>query len=78
MKLVNSRGRIILEVYAATAAGIDDRGFYGVLYSYRGPGIGGRVDIVGLQRKIECCKLDEPSGRIVGLLPAPRILQAAP
>ena len=72
MKLINSRGRVILEVTDATAAGVDSRGFYGVLYSYTGPGIGGCVDIVGLQRKIECCKLDEPSGRVVGTLPQVR------
>lgn len=74
MKLINSRGRIILEVTDATAQGVDARGLYGVMYSYTGPGIGGYTDIVGLQRKIECCKLDEPSGRVVGLLPQARIL----
>jgi hypothetical protein len=73
MKLVNSRGRVILEVTGATAAGIDSRGLYGVLYSYTGPGIGGLQDLAGLQRKIEVCKMDEPSGRIVGTLPQPTI-----
>jgi hypothetical protein len=73
MKLINSRGRTILEVYDATAQGVAGSGLFGILYSYRGPGIGGNVDIIGLQRKIECCRMDEPSGRIVGELPQPRI-----
>ena len=71
MRLINSRGRVILEVTSASAEGIDERGFYGVLYSYTSPGIGGRVDLVGLQRKIECYKSDEPSGHLVGKLPEP-------
>lgn len=75
MKLINSRGRIILEVTGATAQGVDANGLYGVLYSYTGPGIGGCVDIVGLHRKIEICKLDEPSGRIIGELPEPVLPQ---
>lgn len=75
MQLINNRGRVILEVTDATAQGVDERGLYGVLYSYTGPGIGGRVDILGLHRKIQCCKLDEPSGKIVGTLPQPRILR---
>ena len=75
MKLINSRGRTILEVTGATAQGVDERGLYGVMYSYTGPGIGGYVDIVGLHRKIEVCKSDEPSGKLIGLLPDPVIAE---
>lgn len=72
MKLINSRGRTLLEVTSATAffdnTGTLDR----VLYTYTGDGCGGYVDIVGLHRTIEAIKLDAPSAKLIGLLPHPR------
>jgi hypothetical protein len=76
MKVINSKGRVLLEVTGAVSSGFakDGSGFENVTYSYRGPGMGGNVDIVGLHRTIECVKLDNPSAKIEGLLPEPRIV----
>lgn len=72
MKLINSKGRVLLEVYAATAYGLDANGaLCGVMYQYRGPGIGGNVSIVNLNNTIETIKLDAPSARLSGFLPEP-------
>jgi len=66
MKLVNSRGRVLLEVHDArfVAAGI-------VFYSWRGPGLGGYGPLESLQRIVEVVKLDAPSAKVIGLLPEP-------
>jgi hypothetical protein len=74
MKLVNSRGRVLLEVTAAHATGIDERGFIGVTYSYDGDGRGGNVTLVQLGRTIEAIIADNPSAKLVGYLPKPRII----
>ena len=73
MKLVNSRGRVLLEVVSAHAAGIDEHGFIATTYQYRGDGCGGNVDLVGLHRTINCIRLDCPSAKLVGLLPNPTV-----
>ena len=73
MKLINSRGRTLLEVYSASAKGIDDRGLYDTVYNYQGPGIGGTVDIVGLHATIKHIRMDSPSAKLVGGLPEPTI-----
>jgi hypothetical protein len=63
---------VLLEV-VSIEADMDERGFYNVLYTYRGDGCGGSVDIVGLHRTIEAIKADNKSAVIVGLLPQPKI-----
>jgi len=63
MKLVNSRGRVLLEVYDARTIGAD------VFYSWHGPGLGGYGPLVQLHRAIETVKADAPSTRVIGLLP---------
>ena len=74
MKLVNSRGRVLLEVYGATAIDIDSKGFLDpVMYQYRGEQCGGNVRIEGLHATIEAIKADNPSAKLIGLLPEPKI-----
>lgn len=73
MKVINSRGRVLLEVTNATAHSVPlDR----VLYSYRGEGCGGYVDLCGLHHAIETIKADAPSARVIGELPEPTISDA--
>ena len=71
MKLINSKGRVLLEVYAAHAKGLDACGFYGVTYQYRGPGCGGNVDLAGLHDTIKHVQMDAPSAKLSGFLPEP-------
>lgn len=74
MKLVNSKGRVLLEVCGATADGLDANGaLFGVMYQYRGHGISGNVSIVSLNATIEAIKLDNPSAKLSGLLPEPKM-----
>ncbi len=73
MTIVNSRGRVLLEVYAAEAVN-PTQGLYGrtvaeVFYSYRGPGIGGYGPLMQLDRTIKTIIADSPSAKRIGLLP---------
>lgn len=73
MKLVNSKGRLLLEVYSAEVVN-PTTGLYGrtvaeVFYSYRGPGIGGYGPLMQLDRTIRTVIADYPSAKRVGLLP---------
>ena len=65
MKLINSRGRVLLEVEKARV--VNDS----VIYIYSGPGCGGCVDKQGLDETIRYIKLDNPSAKTVGFLPVP-------
>lgn len=69
MKLINARGRVLLEV--TSAAWTDEVGS-AVMYSYRGDGVGGCNFIEGVHRLIECIKSDAPSAKLVGTLPEPK------
>lgn len=73
MKLINSRGRLLLEVYAAEVVnptqGLDGRIVAEVFYSYRGPGIGGYGPLMQLDNTIRSIIADNPSAKRVGLLP---------
>ncbi len=71
MKLVNSRGRVILEVTKAELNPNPRPGGAAILYTYTGGGMGGYTDLPNLLRKIEYVKLDHPSAREVGELPKP-------
>lgn len=64
MKVVNSRGRVLLEV-----TGIFETQNGETMYRYAGDGMGGIVPLEGLKRTIECVRLDAPSAKIVGELP---------
>jgi hypothetical protein len=64
MKVINSRGRVLLEV---TGASHSEK--YGVLYTYRGDGCGGNVTEAGLKLTIATIKLDAPSAKVIGALP---------
>jgi hypothetical protein len=76
MRVVNRNGVTLLEVYKATAIGIDGRkGLVGVMYHWKGEtwvGRGcGRME--DLYRKIRAVMIDSKSARVVGLLPEPVI-----
>lgn len=73
MKLVNSRGRVLLEVTGATAKGIDAGGFVDTTYQYTGDGCGGNATLVGLHNTIKAICMDAPSAKLVGMLPTPEI-----
>ncbi len=76
MRVVNRNGVILLEVYKATATGINGReGLVGVMYHWKGVewvGQGcGRIE--DLYRKVRAVMIDSKSARVVGLLPEPSI-----
>ena len=77
MKLINSRGRVLLEVTGAHAQGMDARGLYGVTYIYIGDGCGGNVPLEQLHKTIEFIKMDAPSSKLVGLLPEPEVIHVS-
>ena len=64
MKLINSRGRVLLEVTSATAS--DE---YGIIYRYKGDNCGGYTTEYELMKTIKCIQSDAPSARLVGVLP---------
>jgi hypothetical protein len=65
MKVINSRGRVLLEVRDARTLP-DGR----VFYSWRGDGCGGYGPREHLERTIATIKADAPSARVIGTLPA--------
>ena len=73
MKVINRRGRVLLEVTGATAEGVDSKGLFGVLYHYQGVGCGGSVPLEHLHKRIEFTIANHPSGKVVGVLPEPKI-----
>ncbi len=77
MKLVNSKGKVLLEVVSATATiGKNTYGepcFDNVTYLYKGDGIGGNACLVNLHNTIQTIKLDCPSAKVIGFLPNPII-----
>lgn len=75
MRVVNSRGRVLLEVTGCMATGIDAHGIIGAMYQYTGPGMGGNVDLAGLHETIGYIKADHPSVKVEGFLPQPVISQ---
>ena len=67
MKVLNSRGRVLLEVTGAYV------GPHGVTtYMYRGDGCGGCVTRDQLEQTIHFIKLDQPSAKVSGQLPEPK------
>jgi hypothetical protein len=77
MKLVNSRGRVLLHVTSADADLVPAPNgglmFANTLYTYKGEGMGGYTDLVNLHRTIACVTSDNPSAKLEGLLPEPTI-----
>lgn len=77
MQVINSKGVVLLEVYSASATlgwnTFGERCFNKVTYQYKGPGIGGNVDLVGLHNTIKTIQLDSPSCKIIGFLPNPKL-----
>lgn len=74
MKIVNSRGRVLLTVTACRRYVHRDGSEARTVYDYSGPGMGGcNVDLTSLHRTIAALKLDCPSARAVGLLPNPTL-----
>ena len=73
MKLINSRGRVILEVISATAQGIDKRGFYGVLYARKTRTAMRLVSLCNLNQAIDYAKSNNPGAKLVGFLPEPKL-----
>ena len=70
MKIVNSRGRVLLEVTRAVAIDIAGKTWPGdIFYCYSGDGLGGYGPLAQLHRTIQAIKTDNPSARIVGVLP---------
>lgn len=69
MKLVNSRGRILLEVTGARWLGTPFAS--PLFYDYQGPGRCGCGPIESIQAEIAAVKVDSPSARLEGPLPAP-------
>lgn len=71
MQVINSRGRVLLEVYAGDFDGFmeDGTGVKDEMYSYRGPGMGGYGPLTQVHRAIQTIKADHPSAKVVGLLP---------
>jgi hypothetical protein len=65
MKVINSRGRVLLEVTKAVDCN------HAILYAYRGDGRGGYVDAVQLAHTINYIKMDHPSAKVIGELPKP-------
>lgn len=68
-KLVNSRGRTLLEVTSASM--VEYQGAPCVFYSYKGDGCGGYGPIDSLNAMVRTIQADAPSARIVGQLPTP-------
>ena len=73
MQIVNNRGRVLLEVYAAEvvqpSSGLYGRTHAEIFYSYRGPGLGGFGPLMQLDRTIRTVIADHPSAKRIGLLP---------
>lgn len=67
MKVINARGRTLLEVTAAQ--------FYQgrVTYSYRGDGFGGTTYAEGIQAQVNIIKGYSKSAKVVGTLPEPPV-----
>ena len=65
MKLINSRGRILLEVESCRIVNGNP------IYIYSGPGCGGCVDRKGLDATVAHIQMDAPSAKRVGALPEP-------
>ena len=63
MKLINSRGRVLLDVYAAEMVGDT------ILYLYADRTCGGCTDAIGIARNIRAVHRDNPGAREVGALP---------
>lgn len=61
IKVLNSRGRILLEVTEV----VEDA-THGRLYTFKGEGCGGLLPRSGLESLIACIKLDAPSAHVVG------------
>ena len=72
MRLVNSRGRVLLQVVGASRQGINGR----TIYVYRGDGCGGHVNLETLHQTAAAITTDSPSAHWVGYLPEPEILPA--
>jgi hypothetical protein len=69
MKLINSKGRTLLEVTDARV--VDYQGKPTVFYSYRGE-ISGYGPLASLHGVIGAILADNPSGRSIGFLPRPQ------
>ena len=67
MKIINSKGRTLLEVTGAYPI-IDNKGIADVFYSYSGE-ISGYGPAAQIQRAFETIKADSPSAHVVGTLP---------
>ena len=72
MKIINSRGRVLLEVHSAIVI-VRDSGLFDIVYQYRGPGIGGTAGRMVLHEKMESIKEKNASAKTVGFLPKPKI-----
>lgn len=75
MKVIDSKGCVLLDVYGATAKGLDEWGLYDVMYDYTRDGVHGRQTLLGLDRLIAVIKLEAPDVDTVGLLPQPVVLK---
>lgn len=75
MKVVNRRGRVLLEVTRADVVNrhldLNGRTVADLVYTYKGPGIGGYGPLLQLHRTIHTIQADCPSAKVVGLLPEP-------
>lgn len=67
MKVVNSRGRVLLEVTKAETIPATGETFY----SYSGDSCGGYGPRSQLDQMIATIKSDAPSAKVIGTLPCP-------
>ena len=67
MKVINSRGRVLLEVLKAVDCP------HAILYRYAGDGCGGYVDAVQLAQTIHYIQMDNPSAKVIGTWPKPEV-----
>lgn len=77
MKIVNSRGRVLLSVTKADAHGIrPDGALTNVLYTYSGESCGGYALIQNLRQVIRFIFENNKSAKAIGLLPTPVLFKA--
>ena len=73
MRLINSRGRVLLEVTSCVRYVRPDGSELNTLYSYTGDGCGGNTTLAGLHQTIKAIQCDAPSAKLTGLLPNPSL-----
>lgn len=72
LQVINSRGRLLLEVYRADVVPADAYMNAGAIhYSYRGDGCGGCGPREAIERTIAIVKSDAPSAKVIGEWPIP-------